>query len=838
MSRFQFEPENGLRNSMMEESDIGCLEGTCSVWFRFSPKKAALYSFRPCCAPQRILSDRIHAAESRCRTAGTELTSQRPVRGRSGFGMRFVIPGLVWFAAASGLGQSQTITIAVNPAAQSQTHKYWMVGPTTGGPNGFGMISAQPNWPSIKQAFIGQLVNQLGINTLQFTDHPSDIETNVDLFGLCSLGPQTDPHCQGGDSQALYVAVNDDNDPNHFNCPDQTLVNCPTTFPLTMNDWHIEHYWLGTDGMKAQVQAAGRTPYYVLQYLHRTNNSAFLWNSAAELAEEITAVFLHDYNKYNFVPDILDLDVEPDGSCEVSGNAPSASTCYGGGGHWTYALLGNFAQTVKTRLNALGFTPEIWCCSTVSSGDAAAWYQGVKAVAGSGVITGLSTHWYDGSVSNLSAARAAAAVDGLPTIMTELDVLALPDDFAIEASLESAGSMRYGDIDSGYNSSTAWLTLLSSAPYSAEYMDGRGPGGARGPTWYFPQVWGYVPDGSIREAVTSSSAIYTPLAFVRPDGTHVVSVITNQSNASPSLQVTGLPAGTYGCTYTLGSDRSHFLLPCGPNRTISAGGALNYTISNVLGTVTGSITMAATVFGVQNDQVSVSGVSNAAGGSPSVEGGSWVSIYGVNLSSTTRSWRASDFPNGGGLPMQLDGVSVTFGGKSAAVSYVSPGQLNVQAPDTGSGTVPVRVMNAFGSGSGSATFLPAAPGFFQQGNYVAAVHLDGAYVAPVGYFGSAVASRPARPGEAIQLFGAGFGPTTPPIAAGQLVSAPAILTNLAQLSVQIGGANASVLWAGIVVAGEYQVNVIVPNVPDGDQPVVAGIGGNATQSGLLISVKQ
>ena len=383
-------------------------------------EKSRLYSFRPRFAPQRIFPDGIHAAECPRLTVGAIVMSQRAVRRRSGLGMRFVIPGLVLFAAASGLGQSQTVAITVNPAAQSQTHKYWMVIPSTGPGND--MIGAQPNWPSMKQAFIGQLVNQLGINTLQFTDSPQDIENNTDFFGLCGLGPGTDPRCQNGDNQQ-FVAVNDDDDPNHFNCADQTLVNCPTTFPLTKNDWVIENYWLGTDGMKAQVQAAGRTPYFILQYIHRTNNSMFLWNSAAEMAEEITAVFLHDYNKYNFVPDIVDLDVEPDVNCDGSGNAPLTPGCSGGGsGYWTYALLGTFAKTVKSRLNALGFTPEIWCCSTTFSSHAAAWYQGVKAVAGSGVITGLSTHWYDTTVSGLGAAQAAAAADGLPTIMTEFDV--------------------------------------------------------------------------------------------------------------------------------------------------------------------------------------------------------------------------------------------------------------------------------------------------------------------------------------------------------------------------------------------------------------------------------
>ncbi|HEX4137074.1 MAG TPA: IPT/TIG domain-containing protein [Bryobacteraceae bacterium] len=757
---------------------------------------------------------------------------------RDGPPTRCFIPGCALLALLPGLGWSQTVTIAVTPSTQYQTHKYWMVIPSTGpGPNGSGMIAAEPNWPSMKQAFISQLVNQLGVNTLQFTDQPSDIENNVDVFGLCALGPGTAPVCGSGESNLLFTSVNDDGDPNHFNCADQTLVNCPTTFPLTKNDWVIDNYWLGSTGMKAQLQAVGKTPYFILQYIHRTGNSAYLWNSAAEIAEEITAVFVHDYNKYNFVPDILDLDVEPDLHCDSSGNAPPPSVCGNvDGGRWTYGLLGAVAQTVKSRLKALGFTPEIWCCSTTFSSHAAAWYQGVKAVAGSGVITGVSTHWYDTVVGNLRGVQLAAAADGLPAIMTEWEAMSISDEFALEMNLQPAGTMRYSDIGP---QSTNWLTLLNTNPYTAQYVDGTETSDGRGPAWFFPQFWGYVPDGSVQEAVVSSNQAYTAVAFVRPDGTHAVSLISTVSNASPSVRVTGLPAGTYGCTYTLGDARSDFLLSCGANQTISAGGALNFTVTGVKGAIKGSTTVTATFFGISNPAVAVSGIANATGASSSIEAGSWVAIYGTNLSTTTRSWRASDFPaNGTGLPTELDGVSVTFGGQNAAVYYISPTQINVQATDVGSGTVPVMVANASGTAKGSATFLPAAPGFFPQGSYAAAVHLDGTYVAPVGYFGSGVASRPAQPGETIELFGTGFGPTTPAVPAGSLVTAPAPLSSPVQPNVLIGGASASVLWTGIVVPGEYQLNLVVPNVPDGDQTIVASVGNALTQAGLLIPVKR
>src|SRR5271157_4156958 len=83
----------------------------------------------------------------------------------------------------------------------------------------------------------------------------------------------------------------------------------------------------------------------------------------------------------------------------------------------------------------------------------------------------------------------------------------------------------------------------------------------------------------------------------------------------------------------------------------------------------------------------ITGISNNASGAAAIESGSWVSIYGSGLAATTRNWQASDF-SGNNLPTTLDGVSVQINGKKAAICYVSPGQLNVQAPtDTASGTV-------------------------------------------------------------------------------------------------------------------------------------------------------
>jgi uncharacterized protein (TIGR03437 family) len=236
--------------------------------------------------------------------------------------------------------------------------------------------------------------------------------------------------------------------------------------------------------------------------------------------------------------------------------------------------------------------------------------------------------------------------------------------------------------------------------------------------------------------------------------------------------------------------------------------------------------------------VTITGVSNGASFAAAIASGSWVSIMGANLSATSRAWQTGDFV-GNTLPTKLDGVSVTINGKSAAVWYISPGQLNVQAPtDSAAGTVPVVVTNTYGSAAATASLAQYAPGFFAiQGKYPAAVHIDGSYVAPVGYFGSSASSRPAAPGEVILLFGTGFGPTTPTVPAGQIFGGAAPLADGTQLRMTIGGAPATVQFAGIVAAGEYQFNVVVPSVSDGDQAIVATIAGFATQAGLSISVK-
>ncbi len=225
---------------------------------------------------------------------------------------------------------------------------------------------------------------------------------------------------------------------------------------------------------------------------------------------------------------------------------------------------------------------------------------------------------------------------------------------------------------------------------------------------------------------------------------------------------------------------------------------------------------------------------NAASFQTAVASGAFVSIVGTGFGNASRSWTASDFSEGN-LPVSLDGVSMTINGKPAYVQYIGPTQINAIAPDDDTiGQIQVQVMTPQGQ-SYAATVLKQklSPAFFtyQSGatNYVAAVHLDGMLVGPAG-----PSSRPAVPGEVIEIFGTGFGPTNPAVPTSQLVSQPAPLNFPA--TVTIGGVNAQVQWAGLVSPGLYQLNVAIPSVAPGDMPVRTSVSGFESMAKAFIAV--
>ena len=107
--------------------------------------------------------------------------------------------------------------------------------------------------------------------------------------------------------------------------------------------------------------------------------------------------------------------------------------------------------------------------------------------------------------------------------------------------------------------------------------------------------------------------------------------------------------------------------------------------------------------------ISPNGVVSGASFQTGIVPNSWVAIYGTNLSTVSDYWTIDN----GQFPTQLDGVSVSIGGQPAYVEFVSPGQINVLAPNIAAGPVQVTVTNSMGTSQPvPATAALDGPAFF------------------------------------------------------------------------------------------------------------------------------
>jgi len=175
---------------------------------------------------------------------------------------------------------------------------------------------------------------------------------------------------------------------------------------------------------------------------------------------------------------------------------------------------------------------------------------------------------------------------------------------------------------------------------------------------------------------------------------------------------------------------------------------------------------------------------------------------------------------------------------------VSAGQVNVQVPDDPNvnRTVPVVVTVGGQTVTSSVSLAGVAPSFALLGDnlHVAGIILrtdgSGAYgngvydiIGPVGN-SLGYKTVPAKAGDNIELFGFGFGPTTPTVLAGQVFSGAANTTNAVTLT--IGNTPVVTSFTGISEAGTYQFNLAVPaGLGTGDVSINASVTGVSTSTG-------
>jgi uncharacterized protein (TIGR03437 family) len=219
-------------------------------------------------------------------------------------------------------------------------------------------------------------------------------------------------------------------------------------------------------------------------------------------------------------------------------------------------------------------------------------------------------------------------------------------------------------------------------------------------------------------------------------------------------------------------------------------------------------------------------------GGPIVPGG-WFYVKGSNLSDTTRIWGSADFTDPNMLPTDLNGVEVWVNGAPVPVYYISPTQVNAQAPTNITGTMTVQVIHlGLASNILISQVAQIQPSIYyyqvNSKNYAAALFLD---YSLMGDPGVVPGTRKAKAGEAMFLYAAGLGAAP----SGGVITSPVQIDGV---SLAIGTANVQVSWAGLVAPGQFQINFVVPQLPDGEYTVTVSRDGKTSPSNVLFEIGQ
>lgn len=223
----------------------------------------------------------------------------------------------------------------------------------------------------------------------------------------------------------------------------------------------------------------------------------------------------------------------------------------------------------------------------------------------------------------------------------------------------------------------------------------------------------------------------------------------------------------------------------------------------------------------------------AAGLSP----GGMVTAFGFNLGPVTPA--TAKLNAQGRVNTELNGTVAFFDGQPAPLIYVAASQVSAMVPyglpDAGSVSVEISV----GGRLSNPIMLPlraSSPGVFSANSsgagQVLAFNEDGTRNGR---------QNPAHRGSVVVFYAVGLGETDPDGVDGQIASTPPSIP-VAEISVQINGLDAEILYAGSTfgaIAGVFQLNVRVPPTSEPGQsvPIFISAAGAESQPGATIATE-
>jgi hypothetical protein len=278
--------------------------------------------------------------------------------------------------------------------------------------------------------------------------------------------------------------------------------------------------------LKARVLARGEPFVLVACYVGFRPTSAYQQRNPAEYVEFMLTVLNHLREKFNVVPDIWEVRLEPDhGRTQISGKEQGQ-------------LLLAAAQAAR----AAGYDKLMFDVpSTVVPHRTVEWLRGVLSVEGTApFIREVTYHRYSPPTKGmLNAIRDTAEGRGYPTAMLEY--------------LKASEHDLFEDLTEANVS--AWARFSLAGPFGGPERGGqyyfadtaRRTFRYRSTTWPLRQYFHYVRPGAVRIAATTRNQGIEPVAFRRPDGRMVM--VANVSGAADVL-ITGLRPDRYRLSYS------------------------------------------------------------------------------------------------------------------------------------------------------------------------------------------------------------------------------------------------------------------------------------------------
>lgn len=421
-------------------------------------------------------------------------------------GLFFILLLLLFLAESSN---AQTL-ITLNSAKTYQTITGWEAVAEAGHEERKAAFEAAKN-------VLFEMAYEVGVNRLHLSIF-SGQENPVDYFT---------PWITGKEPRLYWVShwqqpVNDNNDPFTINW---------AGFKFSELDYTIEKVVLP---LKNVLEANGEQLYVNLCYVSFDPSPFNHYSNPEEYAEFMLAAYEHMSQKYGWVPDAIEVILEPDHPSQPG---------------WSADQLAKALIAAALRLENNGYRPDFIAPSTLSMYNAITYFDQMVASEPRvlNYIKDLSYHRYSGvSLNNLREIANRSVQYNIGASMLEWwawgnTYRTLHEDLKVGRNTAWQQGTLAGQAE--WNPKTSILVIDSSDPNNVITR-------LHDKTKFTRQYYKFIRAGAVRIEATTSNNNFDPLAFINTNGRYVVVV---KAGSSGSFTIQGLPAGTYGIKYTTAS---------------------------------------------------------------------------------------------------------------------------------------------------------------------------------------------------------------------------------------------------------------------------------------------